>query len=74
MTASKRTHSTYATVTPLIWLYSEIPIAVVSVSLPSIFFLIRQGLAQGRSASIDSNSTSSSARLVNSRTGHQARA
>lgn len=35
------TDPTYNIITPVYWLGSEIPISVISVSLPSIFFLIR---------------------------------
>ncbi|RDW86502.1 uncharacterized protein DSM5745_03144 [Aspergillus mulundensis] len=38
---------TYKSVTPIFWHGSEIPIAVINVSLPSIFLLVRRAFAHG---------------------------
>ncbi|KAL4979392.1 hypothetical protein BDW66DRAFT_157562 [Aspergillus desertorum] len=38
---------TFNSVAPLVWHGSEIPIAVISVSLPSIFLLVRRSFAHG---------------------------
>ncbi|KAL4772929.1 hypothetical protein BDW60DRAFT_222136 [Aspergillus nidulans var. acristatus] len=58
---------TYESVDSILWLASEIPISVVSVCLPSIFFLIRRGVNEGWWAVLTLNRASLSARLLCSR-------
>ncbi len=51
------------TVTPIFWLACEVPISVTSVSLPSIFFLVRRGYREGLSSLIRTHPRGSRARL-----------
>ncbi|KAL4906218.1 hypothetical protein BDW74DRAFT_177237 [Aspergillus multicolor] len=57
---------TYNAVTPIFWHGSEIPIAVISVSLPSIFLLVRRAFAHGAPSVFNRKHFPSSSRLNDS--------